>query len=73
MLTRKRQDPHTRARDKNKLTFSDGTYRARMLEEEQVGVAESKRIDPRSKRYRKTELGDKVGRLLLEFFDELPV
>ncbi len=59
--------------DKNKLTFSDGTYRARMLEQEQVGVAESRRIDPRSKRYRKTELRDKVGRLLLGFFDGIAV
>ena len=42
-----------------------------MLELEQVGVAQSKRIDPRKKRYGKTELGYKVGRLLLEFFNEL--
>jgi hypothetical protein len=55
----------------NKLTLSDGTFRARMIEIEQLGLAKSEKIDPLKKFYKKTELGEKVARLLLEFFDQL--
>ena len=55
----------------NKLTLSDGTFRARMIEIEQLGLAKSERIDPLKKYYVKTQLGEKVARLLLEFFDKL--
>ena len=55
----------------NKLTLSDGTFRARMIEIEQLGLAKSERIDPLKKYYLKTELGQKVAKLLVEFFDEL--
>jgi len=55
----------------NKLTLSDGTFRARMIEIEQLGLAKSERIDPLKKYYVKNELGLKVAKLLLEFFDEL--
>lgn len=55
----------------NGLTLSDGTFRARMLEIESLGLAKSERIDPLKKYYVKTEFGDKVARLLLEFFDKL--
>jgi hypothetical protein len=58
---------------KNKLTLSDGTFRSRMIEIEDLGLAKSERIDPLKKYYLKTELGEKVARLLLEFFDELGV
>jgi hypothetical protein len=58
---------------KNKLTLSDGTFRARMIEIEQLGLAKSQRIDPLKKYYLKTELGEKVAKLLLEFFDEFGV
>jgi hypothetical protein len=58
---------------KNKLTLSDGTFRARMIEIEQLGFAKSQRIDPLKKYYLKTELGEKVAKLLLEFFDEFGV
>jgi hypothetical protein len=58
---------------KNKLTLSDGTFRARMIEIEQLGLAKSERIDPLKKLYLKTELGEKVATLLLEFFDEIDV
>jgi hypothetical protein len=58
---------------KNKLTLSDGTFRARMIEIEMLGLAKSERIDPLKKYYLKTELGEKVAKLLLEFFDELDV
>jgi len=55
----------------NRLTLSDGTFRARMIEIEQLGLAKSERIDPLKKYYLKTELGQKVAKLLLGFFDEL--
>ncbi len=55
----------------NNLTLSDGTFRARMIEIESLGLAKSERIDPLKKYYLKTELGEKVAKLLLEFFDQL--
>ena len=57
----------------NGLTLSDGTFRARMIEIEQLGLAKSERIDPLKKLYLKTELGEKVAKLLLKFFDEISV
>ncbi len=57
----------------NKLTLSDGTFRARMIEIEELGLAKSERIDPLKKLYKKTELGEKVAKLLLKFFDEVYV
>jgi hypothetical protein len=57
----------------NKLTLSDGTFRSRMIEIEELGLAKSVRIDPLKKYYLKTELGEKVAKLFLEFFDELDV
>ncbi|HUT17009.1 MAG TPA: hypothetical protein VMW84_01780 [Acidobacteriota bacterium] len=57
----------------NKLTLSDGTFRSRMIEIEQLGLAKSKRIDPLKKYYVITELGEKVAKLLLGFFDEIDV
>jgi hypothetical protein len=58
---------------RNKLTLSDGTFRARMIEIEQLGLAKSERIDPLKKYYLITALGEKVAQLLLEFFDEVGV
>ena len=55
----------------NKLTLSDGTFRARMIEIEDLGLAKSERIDPLKKYYVKTELGEKVAKLLLNFFDDV--
>jgi hypothetical protein len=55
----------------NSLTLSDGTFRARMIEIEDLGLAKSERIDPLKKYYLKTELGEKVAKLLFEFFDSL--
>lgn len=55
----------------NKLTLSDGTFRARMIEIEDLGLAESERIDPLKKLYKKTEFGEKVAQLLLKLFDQL--
>jgi len=55
----------------NNLTLSDGTFRSRMIEIESLGLAKSIRIDPLKKYYQKTAMGEKVAKLLLEFFDEL--
>lgn len=55
----------------NHLTLSDGTFRARMIEIEGLGLAKSERIDPLKKYYLKTELGEKAAKLLLKFFDDL--
>jgi hypothetical protein len=55
----------------NKLTLSDGTFRARMIEIESLGLAKSERIDPLKKYYVKTALGEKVAKMLIEFFDQL--
>ena len=57
----------------NKLTLSDGTFRSRMIEIEDLGLAKSERIDPLKKLYKRTELGEKVAQLLLKFFDEVGV
>ena len=57
----------------NKLTLSDGTFRSRMIEIEQLGLAKSERIDPLKKYYVITELGEKVAELLLKFFNEFDV
>jgi hypothetical protein len=56
---------------KNELTLSDGTFRARMIEIESLGLAKSQRIDPLKKYYLKTEAGEKIAKLLLGLFDEL--
>ena len=56
---------------KNKLTLSDGTFRARMIEIEGLGLAKSERIDPLKKYYVKTEFGEKVTALLLGLFEEI--
>jgi len=55
----------------NSLTLSDGTFRARMIEIESLGLAKSERIDPLKKYYMPTELGNKVAKLLLGFFDDV--
>jgi hypothetical protein len=55
----------------NGLTLSDGTFRSRMIEIEELGLAKSERIDPLKKFYVKTEFGEKVAKLLLGLFDQL--
>jgi DNA-binding HxlR family transcriptional regulator len=57
-------------REKLGRTISDGTFRARMMEIEDYGLAESVAIDPLKKYYVKTELGEKMAELLLAFFDK---
>jgi hypothetical protein len=53
-----------------KLTLSDGTFRSRMMEIEDLGLAKSVPIDPLKKYYVKTEFGEKMARLLLELFEK---
>ena len=53
------------------LTLSDGTFRSRMMEIENLGLAKSVAIDPLKKYYVKTEFGEKIAKLLLEFFREI--
>ena len=53
------------------LTLSDGTFRSRMMEIENLGLAKSVAIDPLKKYYVKTEFGEKIAELLLEFFREI--
>jgi hypothetical protein len=53
------------------LTLSDGTFRSRMIEMEDLGLAESVAIDPLKKYYVKTGLSEKIAELLLNLFDEL--
>src|SRR5512136_1042945 len=55
----------------NSLTLSDGTFRSRMIEIEQLGLAKSERIDPLKKYYLITPLGEKVAKLLMGFFGTL--
>ena len=55
----------------HKLTLSDGTFRARMMEIEDLGLSKSVAIDPLKKYYVKTEFGEKVAKLLLEFFEQV--
>ena len=53
------------------LTLSDGTFRARMIEIEDLGLAKGIAIDPLKKYYVKTDLGEKIAKLLLDLFDKL--
>jgi len=53
------------------LTLSDGTFRARMIEIEDLGLAKGVAIDPLKKYYVKTEFGEEIAKLLLAFFDRI--
>jgi hypothetical protein len=53
------------------LGISDGTFRARMMEMVELGLAESVQIDRLRSYYVKTELCEKVARLLIDFFKAL--
>ena len=57
--------------NKHGLTLSDGTFRARMIEIEHLGLAKSTKIDPLKKHYHKTPIGQKITELLLELFQKL--
>src|SRR5512136_1963760 len=52
----------------NNLTLSDGTFRARMIEIEELGLAKSERIAPLKKYYLETDFGEKIAKMLIKFF-----
>jgi len=56
---------------KLKLTLSDGTFRSRMMEIEDLGLAKSVAIDPLKKYYVKTDFGEEIAKLLLELFGQV--
>jgi len=53
------------------LTLSDGTFRARMIEIEDLGLAKSTPIDPLKKFYTITDKGREITKLLLDAFEQL--
>jgi len=52
--------------NKHKLTLSDGTYRARMIEITQLGLAKATPIDPLKKQYSITKKGKALTLALLD-------
>jgi len=52
--------------NKHDLTLSDGTFRARMIEIEHLGLAKSTQLDPLKKYYTITPQGKKIASMLLE-------
>jgi len=57
--------------NKHKLTLSDGTFRARMIEIEHLGLAKSTQIDPLKKYYTITPQGQKIATMLLELLQKI--
>jgi len=57
--------------NKHKLTLSDGTFRARMIEIEHLGLAKSTQIDPLKKYYTITPKGQKIASMLLELIRKI--
>jgi DNA-binding HxlR family transcriptional regulator len=57
--------------NQHKLTLSDGTFRARMIEIEDLGLAKSTQIDPLKKYYTITDQGRKIATLLLQVMEQI--
>ena len=57
--------------NKHHLTLSDGTFRARMIEIEHLGLAKSTQIDPLKKYYTITPHGQKIATMLLELLQKV--
>ena len=57
--------------NKHKRTLSDGTFRARMIEIEHLGLATSTQIDPLKKYYTITDQGKKIATLLLQVMEQI--
>ncbi len=55
----------------HKGTISDGTFRARMMEFEQLGLATSVKLDPLKRYYVKTDFGEKCAKLILQSFNQI--
>jgi len=56
--------------NQHKLTLSDGTFRARMIEIEHLGLAKSTQIDPLKKYYTITEHGKKIATFILQLMKQ---
>jgi len=57
--------------NKHRLTLSDGTFRARMIEIENLDLAKSTPIDPLKKFYTITPMGEKVAGMLLQLLQKV--
>jgi hypothetical protein len=57
--------------NKHGLTLSDGTYRARMIEITQLGLAKATPIDPLKKQYSITKKGSKLAMALLNLLQNV--
>jgi DNA-binding HxlR family transcriptional regulator len=57
--------------NRHHLTLSDGTFRARMIEIEHLGLAKSTQIDPLKKYYTITPHGQKIASMLLEMLQKI--
>lgn len=57
--------------NKHSLTLSDGTYRSRMIEITQLGLAKATPIDPLKKQYHITKKGRKLATALLGLLQNL--
>jgi DNA-binding HxlR family transcriptional regulator len=57
--------------NKHKLTLSDGTFRARMIEIEHLGLAKSTQIDPLKKYYTITSKGEEIAKLMLQLLQKI--
>lgn len=57
--------------NKHRLTLSDGTFRARMIEIEHLGLAKSTQIDPLKKYYTITQKGEEIAKLLLQLLQKI--
>jgi len=61
--------------NKHKLTLSDGTFRARMIEIEieieHLGLAKATQIDPLKRYYTITDQGKKIATLLLQVMKQV--
>jgi len=57
--------------NKHKLTLSDGTFRARMIEIEHLGLAKSTQIDPLKKYYTITPEGQKIATMALQLLTKI--
>ena len=57
--------------NKHGLTLSDGTYRARMIEITQLGLAKATPIDPLKKQYGITKKGEKLAMALLNLLQNV--
>jgi hypothetical protein len=56
---------------KNGLTLSDGTFRMRMIEIENLGLAKSTQIDPLKRYWTITKKGEKVAKMLLDLLEQV--